>query len=55
MLMLPAEPGLNDPTWSPDGNSIAYAVGPAGDRPEEVRILDVQTQKSSKVPGSEGM
>ena len=37
-----------DPTWSPDGNSIA-ANGAT-----EVRILDLQTQTLTKVPGSEG-
>jgi Tol biopolymer transport system component/DNA-binding winged helix-turn-helix (wHTH) protein len=47
---------FEDPTWSPDGNSIAYdynawTVGWA----TEVRILDLQTQKSTKVPGSERM
>jgi len=56
MLMLAGEPGLCDPTWSPDGNSIAYGIAPVSPvRPAEVRILDVQTQTSTKVPGSEGM
>jgi len=55
MLMLPGEPGLEDPTWSPNGNSIAYAISAWGNRPAEVRILDVQTQKSTKVPGSQAM
>jgi len=55
MLMLPGEPGLGDPTWSPNGNSIAYAISTFGNRPAEVRILDVQTQKSTKVPGSQAM
>ena len=55
MLMLPAERGLHDPTWSPDGNSIAYGISAVAGRPAEVRILDVQTQKSTKVTGSEGI
>ena len=47
---------FEDPTWSPDGNSIAYSLplnieSLAG---SEVRILDLKTQKSTKVPGSEG-
>ena len=43
------------PTWSPDGNSIAYeyrttSATLAG---SEVRILDLKTQKSTTVPGSQ--
>ena len=47
---------FGDPTWSPDGNSIAYDCNAfSADWATEVRILDLQTQKSTKVPGSEGM
>jgi eukaryotic-like serine/threonine-protein kinase len=55
LLMLAGELGLGDPTWSPDGSSIAYGIMPVGGLPGEVRILDVKTQKSTKVPGSDGM
>jgi Tol biopolymer transport system component len=45
-----------DPTWSPDGNSIAYDYNAfSAGWATEVRVLDLQTQKSTKVPGSEGM
>lgn len=51
LLVADSHPG--DPTWSPDGNSIAISsTGPNG---LEVRIVDLQTQKSTSVPGSEGL
>jgi Tol biopolymer transport system component len=45
---------LADPTWSPDGYSIAYAAH-SGSGEHDIRILDLRSLKSSKVPGSEGM
>ena len=45
---------LGDPTWSPDGNRIAYGSGPQGDS-SEVRIFNLQTRESTKVPASEGL
>ena len=44
---------FGDPTWSPDGRSIAYHyfASPAF----EVRVLDLQSQESTTVPGSQGM
>lgn len=45
---------LADPTWSPDGYSIAYASGSEG-TDLEIRILDLRNLNSSKVPGSDGM
>jgi len=44
---------FSDPTWSPDGQSIAYAYTPAG-KTTEIRILDLRTQSSLVVPGSQG-
>ncbi len=45
---------LGDPTWSPDGYSIAYAAN-SGSGERDIRILDLRSLKSSKVPGSEGL
>jgi dipeptidyl aminopeptidase/acylaminoacyl peptidase len=54
VLLLAGQYG--DPTWSPDGKSIAYDYNAfSADQATEVRILDLQTLKSTKVPGSEGM
>lgn len=45
-----------DPTWSPDGKSIAYCTaGGFSGRFHEVWILDLKSHKSSKVPGSDGL
>jgi Tol biopolymer transport system component/DNA-binding winged helix-turn-helix (wHTH) protein len=53
-LLLAGDSNLGDPTWSPDGNSIAYASS-AGPNQSEVSILDIQTQKSTALPGSKGL
>ncbi|MGA2185547.1 MAG: protein kinase [Bryobacteraceae bacterium] len=53
--------GDGDPTWSPDGNSIAF-----GDIPDDtksatdpnrmvLRVVDLKTRQLSVLPGSEGM
>jgi Tol biopolymer transport system component len=44
-----------DPTWSPDGKSIAYGGAGGVGKGTEVRILDLGTKQSRVVPGSEGM
>jgi Tol biopolymer transport system component/DNA-binding winged helix-turn-helix (wHTH) protein len=48
---------FEDPTWSPDGNSIAYSVRSSffPVTGVELRILDLKTQKSSSVPESARM
>jgi len=45
---------FGDPTWSPDGHLLAYDYD-ATHGGSEVRILDLRTQKSITVPGSQGM
>ncbi len=58
MLLVAGSPVVADPTWSPDGKAIAYSVFKRGDisypfTPVDIRILDLETRKSTKVPGSE--
>jgi Tol biopolymer transport system component len=53
-LLLAGDSKPADPTWSPDGNSVAYSSSP-GPNGSEVSILDIQTQKSNTLPGSEGL
>ena len=45
-----------DGTWSPDGNSIAFAGGPTGAGPDamEIDILDLKTHQVSMLSGSQG-
>ena len=57
LLLLSGDFSPNDPTWSPDGKSIAYggSAGVGEDmRFTEIRILDLETRKSTSVPGSKG-
>ena len=56
LLLLAGTFNPTDPTWSPDGKSIAYSgtslyVGTG----TEVRILNLETRQSTTVPGSQHM
>ena len=42
-----------DPAWSADGKSLAYAMDSASEH--DLRILDLATQRSTVVPGSQGI
>jgi Tol biopolymer transport system component/DNA-binding winged helix-turn-helix (wHTH) protein len=57
LLVVGGNEGAHDPTWSADGTAIAYGVG-GGDPVEktaEIRVLNLTTQKTAKIPGSQGM
>ena len=51
LLLVSAD--ATDPAWSPDGRALAYSVESASEH--DLRILDLATQKSTVVPGSQGM
>ncbi|MGA3024470.1 MAG: protein kinase [Bryobacteraceae bacterium] len=49
-----------DPTWSPDGNSLAFGTNPGGMAAPDpgrmaIRVIDLKTHQISVLPGSEGM
>jgi Tol biopolymer transport system component len=52
MLLLSGNLHPNDPTWSPDGKSIAYGGSVMGGEapPTEIRILNLDTKESKKIP-----
>ena len=43
-----------DPTWSPDGTTLAFGHSGYGSDPALIELFDVKTRKISKVPGSDG-
>ncbi len=53
------EPVQADPTWSPDGNSIVFGDEPLGQlgamRTNGFHIVDLKTQQTSVIPGSENL
>jgi len=59
-VMMPDDPhNQQDPNWSPDGSKIVFA-GDANDAATAkaapaIRVLDLQTQKVSTLPGSQGL
>ena len=56
-LLPDSEAGI-DPTWSPDGNSVLFDQPPAFNITvvkDVLKIFNLQTQRVSVVPGSEGL
>jgi Tol biopolymer transport system component len=54
LLLLSGDSLPTDPTWSPDGKSIAYG-GAAGVGNADIRILSLETKQSRSIAGSQGM
>jgi len=57
LLLLSGDFFPNDPTWSPDGKAIAYGGSAVGEEAPftEIRILDLETRKSTGIPESKGL
>jgi Tol biopolymer transport system component len=56
--LLTDSPAGTDPTWSPDGDSILFGQPDARDdttRPNVLRIFNLESGRTSIVPGSEGL
>ncbi|MGA2186804.1 MAG: protein kinase [Bryobacteraceae bacterium] len=56
-LLMPNQSGSQaDPTWSPDGNSVAFAgLSAMQESVTAVRIFDLNTNNTYALPASEGM
>jgi eukaryotic-like serine/threonine-protein kinase len=50
-----------DPSWSPDGNSLAFSDNPFSDNPDDpskassINVLDVKTRNGTRLTGSQGI
>ncbi len=58
ILLVGGESSMNDPTWSPDGNSFVYGSGCPFCEPRSESALwvyDLSKQRSTKIPGSDGL
>ncbi len=54
-LLYKNESNLADPTWSPDGKSLAFGQNSLNNQGSAIYVLDLQTRKATKLPGSEGL
>jgi eukaryotic-like serine/threonine-protein kinase len=46
---------LADPSWSPDGKSLAFGENSLNNQGSAVYVLDLETRNASKLPGSDGL
>jgi len=50
-----SETNLADPSWSPDGKSLAFGENSLNNQGSAVYVLDLNTRKAAKLPGSDGL
>jgi eukaryotic-like serine/threonine-protein kinase len=43
-----------DPTWSPDGNTLAFGHSGFGSDPAQIELFNTKTHEVSQLPGSDG-
>jgi len=46
---------LADPSWSPDGASLAFGENSLNNQGSAVFVMDLETRKARKLPGSDGL
>jgi eukaryotic-like serine/threonine-protein kinase len=46
---------LADPSWSPDGKSLAFGENSLNNQGSAVFVMDLNTRKATKLPGSDGL
>ena len=46
---------LADPNWSPDGKSLVFGDNSLNNQGSAIFILDLETRKATKLPGSDGL
>jgi Tol biopolymer transport system component len=54
--LMPEERAERDPVWSPDGGTLAFAIGSTGDATNRrtINLLDLRSSQVSLLSGSEG-
>jgi hypothetical protein len=54
-LIYKSSSNLADPSWSPDGNSMAFGENSLNNQGSAAYILDLKTKNAAKLPGSDGL
>ena len=54
-LIFKSETNLADPNWSPDGKSLVFGENSLNHQGSAIFILDLETRKATKLPGSDGL
>ena len=54
-LLYRSETNLADPSWSPDGKSMAFGENSLNNQGSAIYVLDLKTQKATKLPESDGL